>query len=101
MENIESFFEGMFADDKDLKKFRTLASMELDELQETCRAKINIVVNELKFFVIKQHNAREEESRMFKKCLSDAKNENDSQSIIRIRQFQKEKKRVWILWHIA
>jgi hypothetical protein len=96
MDNIDGFFDVMFSDDKDLKKFRILAAVELDEMQETFRAKINVVVNEMKHFIIKQHAIREEELKMFNRCLVDSKTEMDNQSIVRIHQFQRDKKKVII-----
>lgn len=96
MDDIDVFCKGLFDDDVELKKYKSLAPQELQDLEEDCKAKINVLIAELKHFIIKQHSIREDEMEMFSKSLNEAKSETDGVCIVKIHEFQREKKKASI-----
>lgn len=87
-------FETIFKDDKDLAKYRHLADQMLKELHDDFKVKLDIVITELRHFVLKQVEIRADEIKLYQKCTDDVKGEVDKECISRIRAFIKYKKHV-------
>jgi hypothetical protein len=84
----------LFQDDQDIKTLMPLAESVMRDIIEGYRAKFNGVVMEMKQDVLKQKEMREDELNAYRRCVSDASESLDRESIDRIHAFQQNKKRV-------
>lgn len=94
LDSLHRLFSNMFESDKDFKRLLPIADQTISEKKEDYRVRFEIIVSELKNFVMKQHDARDEELRMFFECLDDTKTEANNDSLKKIDSFQYNQKRV-------
>jgi hypothetical protein len=84
----------MFLEDQDYQKLQLVAKERITDLQDDYHAKFEVILNELKHFVLKKHSEREDELSMFRNCLASAKKEVDDDCIKKIDEFSHYKKTV-------
>lgn len=63
----------------------------------TYRAKFEVIVKELKHFVLKRSQDKTDEMGMFRQCVTEAKGERDKECIEQLNRYQHEKKQVWFM----
>ncbi|KAI9138714.1 hypothetical protein BKA69DRAFT_1090274 [Paraphysoderma sedebokerense] len=90
--DIDRLFQNMFSQDNEFRKLQSLSKDAVTEIIENYRARFEIILNELKHAILKQHHLRSDEYSFFKQCIGDAKDEVDSLGIRQINQFMHEKK---------
>jgi hypothetical protein len=86
----------MFAEDYDFQKLLPVGPVQINDMKEEYRAKFDIAVNELKHFVLKRSGDKADEIESLKSCLSSVKAESDQKSILKLQEFQHQKKEVLI-----
>jgi hypothetical protein len=84
----------MFDDDIDFKRLLPIAPAIVLDLKEEFRAKFEIVVKELKHYVLKKAKEKEEETRNINNCLNGVKNASDATSKNQLNAFYHRKKQV-------
>ncbi|KAJ1564306.1 Dynein regulatory complex subunit 3 [Cladochytrium tenue] len=82
----------MMGEDQDYQRILHTAPDRLTELQEAYRAKFEVVVDELKQFVLRRHAEKQEEEAMFDECLRTAKADVDRSCRERMDAYSHEKK---------
>ena len=92
---IDSLFDIMFTEDFDAQKLLPIAPNQINELREDYKEKIEIVINELKHFVMKRSNDKKEEIKSIEICMKNARNDSDKESRKRLDQFMHDKKEVY------
>ncbi len=84
----------MFQQDQDIKTLIPLAESVMRDIVDGYRAKFAVVVGELKHDVLKQKEVRDEEIKLYRRCIDEASQNLDLESIVRVQDFQRSKKRV-------
>ncbi|KAJ3415179.1 Dynein regulatory complex subunit 3 [Chytridiales sp. JEL 0842] len=89
---IDTLFDDMFLEDADYQKLLPVAKERILDLQDDYHAKFDIILNELKHFVLKKHHEKEDEIAMFRNCLASSKKEVDDDCIKKINDYSHFKK---------
>ncbi|RKO84920.1 hypothetical protein BDK51DRAFT_12687, partial [Blyttiomyces helicus] len=93
---IALLFDSMFYDDPDAQKLYRVSPEQIAELREEYPlhplAKFEVVVTDLKHFVLKQSQEKSDEMAMFRQCLHDTKAESDEEGVKCINEYQHMKK---------
>nr|KAJ3419777.1 Dynein regulatory complex subunit 3 [Polyrhizophydium stewartii] len=90
--HIDVLFDSMFGEDADFQKLVPIAPSIIYEMREEFRAKFEIVVKELKHFVLRKSQEKAEEIAQLRKCVSDVKGASDKECMKRFEEFQHKKK---------
>eukprot|EP00842_Homolaphlyctis_polyrhiza_P002068 jgi/Hompol1/2862/HPOL_003040-RA len=90
--HIDILFDTMFGEDLDFQKLVPIAPSIIYEMREEFRAKFDIVVKELKHFVLKKSQEKAEEVAQLKKCINGVKGSSDELCKIKLESFQHKKK---------
>jgi glutathionylspermidine synthase len=91
---IESLFEVMFLEDSDAKKLLPIGPTQINELKDEYREKFEIVIDELKYIVLKRSKDKKEEIASLQLCMKNVRNETDMQGRKRLDEFMHAKKEV-------
>ncbi|KAJ3198692.1 Dynein regulatory complex subunit 3, partial [Dinochytrium kinnereticum] len=91
---IDTLFDDMFIEDMDYQRLQIAATDRILDLQDDYRAKFEIVVNELRHFVLKRHSERQDEHKSFKDCINNAKGEVDSECLKALDRYSHYKKQM-------
>ncbi|KAJ3037779.1 Dynein regulatory complex subunit 3 [Rhizophlyctis rosea] len=92
--NIDTLFDSMFNDDPDFQKLRLISPDHVHELREEYRAKFEVIVGELKHFVLKRTQEKKDEFEMFERCTKEAKGVMDDECVRELDRFQHLKKQL-------
>ncbi|KAJ3041156.1 Dynein regulatory complex subunit 3 [Rhizophlyctis rosea] len=92
--NIDTLFDTMFSDDPDFQKLRLVSADHIAELREEFRAKFEVVVGELRHFVLKRTQEKRDEMGMFHKCTGEAKSLRDGECVEELEGFMHLKKQL-------
>ena len=84
----------MFNEDADFKKLIPIAPSIIYEMREEYRAKFDIIVNEMKHFVLKKSGEKQSEIAQIRECIKNVKKSSDSLCLIKLEDFQHKKKEV-------
>ncbi|KAH6601697.1 hypothetical protein BASA61_001901 [Batrachochytrium salamandrivorans] len=90
--HIEVLFDDMFGEDLDFQKLIPIAPSVISEMREEYRAKFDIVIKELKHFVLRKSQEKKEEIRQLNQCISDVKGASDDECTQKFHLFQHKKK---------
>lgn len=91
---LDNLFDSMFSEDFDAQKLLPIGPVQINELKEEYRTKFEIVVNELKHFVLKRSNDKKDEIQSLETCIQGVKNESDQEAAHRLNEFLHQKKEV-------
>lgn len=91
---IDSLFDRMFDDDLDFIKLVPIAPAIINDMKEEFRAKFEIVVKELKHFVLKKSAEKEEETYLIKNSTDKVKASSDENCKLKLNAFYHQKKEV-------
>ncbi|KAJ3107631.1 Dynein regulatory complex subunit 3 [Phlyctochytrium planicorne] len=89
---IDTLFDDMFEEDLDYQRLYIAAPDRIQDLQDDYRAKFEIVVNELRHFILKRHSERQDEHKSFRECIRTAKAEVDT--MLRVIQISRDTKEI-------
>ncbi|KAJ3000105.1 Dynein regulatory complex subunit 3 [Globomyces sp. JEL0801] len=89
---IDTLFDRMFDEDADFKKLVPIAPAIVIDMKEEFRAKFEIVVKELKHFVLKKSQEKQDECSMIEQCMNEVKNASDEQCLEKLTEFYHKKK---------
>ncbi|ORX37504.1 outer arm dynein light chain 1 [Piromyces finnis] len=92
IKNIDMLFQDMFEQDPDFHKLNILAPEKIQDLNEDYRAKFEIIIIEMKDFILKKHSEVQEEKELITKAIEDAKAETDSKGIKLVNDLEHRKK---------
>ncbi|TPX64203.1 hypothetical protein SpCBS45565_g06062 [Spizellomyces sp. 'palustris'] len=93
--SIDSLFNSLFTEDPDFQRFAPIITPEpFTDLRDEYQAKFDVVINELKHFVLKRSTEKQEELEMFRKCLIETKEKTDAESWGKCKKFSGIKKRI-------
>jgi hypothetical protein len=92
--HIDTLFDRMFDEDADFKKIIPVAPAIISDLKEEFRAKFEIVIKEMKHFILKKTHEKDEELDMIQCCINDVKGETDKDCLLKIEDFYHQKKEV-------
>lgn len=84
----------MFGEDEDFKKLVPIAPAIIYEMREEFRAKFEVVIKEMKHFVLKKSHEKAEEIAMIRKCIQDVKSESDRDCMVKLEAYQHDRKLV-------
>ncbi|KAI8915048.1 hypothetical protein BC831DRAFT_488112 [Entophlyctis helioformis] len=90
--HVDVLFDTMFGEDHDFQKLVPIAPSIIYEMREEYRAKFDIVIKELKHFVLRKSQDKAEEIAQVRKCISDVKGASDAQCLEKLEAFQHKKK---------
>ncbi|KAI9002253.1 hypothetical protein BC832DRAFT_560967 [Gaertneriomyces semiglobifer] len=94
IQNIDTLFSSLF-EDPDFRLFATLISPDpFTDLHDEFQTKCEVVINELKNFVLRRVKERQEEEGMFMDCLKSAREKVDGECMERLKAFGGVKKRL-------
>ena len=88
----------MFGEDPDFQKLIPIAPSIINEMKEEFRAKFEVVIKEMKHYVLKKSQEKEEEVTMIKQCISNVKIERDRECIKELESYMHRKKEVSFLF---
>lgn len=91
---IDSLFEIMFMEDADAQKLLPIGPTQINDLKEEYREKFEIVIDELKYIVLKRSKDKKEEIESLAICMKSVREEGDKEGRKRLDQFMHEKKEV-------
>ncbi|KAI8830849.1 hypothetical protein BC829DRAFT_426505 [Chytridium lagenaria] len=91
---IDTLFDDMFLEDVDYQRLYISAPDRIQDLQDDYRAKFEVVVNELRHFVLKRHSERQEEHKSFMDCMQNAKGEIDGECLKALDKYSHYKKQM-------
>ncbi len=91
---IDSLFDLMFLEDLDSKKLLPIGPAQISELRDIYREKFEIVINELKHFVLKRSHDKKEEIASLESCMKNVRYEVDKEGKKRLNEFLHDKKEV-------
>ncbi|KAJ3191999.1 Dynein regulatory complex subunit 3 [Irineochytrium annulatum] len=91
---IESLFEDMFLEDVDFNRLLITHKDRILDIQDDYRAKFEVIVNELKHFVLRKHAEKNEEIDSFRTCQSTAKGEVDAECLQKLDTYSHFKKQM-------
>jgi hypothetical protein len=94
---IDSLFELMFLEDFDAQKLLPIGPTQINELKDEYREKFEIVVDELKYFVLKRSKDKNEEILSLELCMKNVLDETDMEGKKRLDEFMHAKKEVRFL----
>jgi len=92
IKNIDMLFNDMFEQDPDFHKIKILAPDKIQDLNEDYRTKFEIVIVEMKDFILKKHSEVQEEKELITKAIEDAKAETDAKGIQLVNDLEHRKK---------
>jgi hypothetical protein len=92
-------FDAMFNEDKDFERIQSVAPVQINDLKDQYRAKFEIVVDELKHFVLKRSEDKKEEINSLMACINGVMKETDSVSVVKIKEFMHNKKGAFKIAH--
>lgn len=92
--HIDSLFDRMFDADADFQKLIPIAPAIITDMKEEFRAKFEIVIKEMKHFILKKSSEKEEELLMIQTCIGDVKGESDRECMQKLELFYHQKKEV-------
>ncbi|EGF76279.1 hypothetical protein BATDEDRAFT_92813 [Batrachochytrium dendrobatidis JAM81] len=90
--HIEILFDSMFNDDPDFQKLIPIAPSIIYEMREEFRAKFDIIIKELKHFVLKKSQEKAKEIQQLHKCIDNVKGASDDLCMQKFQKFQHTKK---------
>jgi hypothetical protein len=88
----------MFGDDPDFQKLVPIAPAIIYEMREEFRAKFDIVIKEMKHFVLRKSQEKAEEIYAIRKCVSDVRTACDDECTVKINTFHHLKKEVCLCY---
>ncbi|KAJ3321556.1 Dynein regulatory complex subunit 3 [Boothiomyces sp. JEL0866] len=92
--SIDSLFDRMFDEDQDYKRLLPIAPAILSDMKEEYRAKFEIVVKELKHFVLKKSQEKQDETNAIWACLENVKSTSDKECLHKLEVFHHKKKQL-------
>jgi len=92
IKNIDMLFNDMFEQDPDFHKIKILAPDKIQDLNEDYRAKFDIIIIEMKDFILKKHSEVQEEKELITRAIEDAKAETDAKGIKLVNDLEHRKK---------
>ncbi|KAJ3159993.1 Dynein regulatory complex subunit 3 [Geranomyces michiganensis] len=91
---LDSLFHNLFAEDPDFQRFAPIITPDpFHDLADEYGAKVAVVVNELRHFVLKRAAEKKEEQAMFSKCLKEAQGKIDGDCWTACKKFNATKKK--------
>ncbi|KAI9357346.1 hypothetical protein DFJ73DRAFT_821505 [Zopfochytrium polystomum] len=91
---IDTLFQDMLSEDQDYQRILPVAKERIMDLQEAYAAKFEVVLNELKHFVLKKHAEKNDEIAAFHDCLNATKNEIDAECLTKLNKYSHFKKQM-------
>ncbi|KAJ3276416.1 Dynein regulatory complex subunit 3 [Terramyces sp. JEL0728] len=91
---IDSLFDRMFDEDQDYKRLLPIAPAILSDMKEEYRAKFEIVVKELKHFVLKKSQEKQDDTNAIQSCLDSVKSTSDKDCLNKLELFHHQKKQL-------